>query len=136
MPTLYTAEARASGGRAGRARSSDGILDVKLATPKEMGGTGGATNPEQMFAAGYAACFGSAIEHVAKLKQVSTGPIEVNAKVALNKNPDGFALAVELTAKIEGVDRATAESLVAQADQVCPYSRSIRNNVEVKLSVD
>ncbi|MCC6676040.1 MAG: organic hydroperoxide resistance protein [Phycisphaerales bacterium] len=135
MATLYTAEARVTGGRAGQARSSDGILDVKLGTPKEMGGPGGATNPEQLFAAGYAACFGSAVEYVAKQKQITIGAIEINSRVALNKDESGFGLGVELIAKIAGVDRATAESLIAQAHQVCPYSRSIRNNVDVKLTV-
>lgn len=135
MSTLYTAEARATGGRTGQVRTTDGMLEFKLATPKEMGGPGGATNPEQLFAAGYAACFGSAVEHVAKQKQISTGTISVTSRVALNKDASGFGLGVELAVKIEGVDRATAESLVTQAHQVCPYSRATRGNIEVKLSV-
>lgn len=136
MAKLYTAEAKVTGGRAGHGRSSDGVVDVKLATPKEMGGPGGGTNPEQLFAVGYAACFGSAVEYVAKQKKITTGAIEINSRVALNKDDSGFGLGVELIAKIDGVDRATAESLVAQAHQICPYSRSIRNNVDVKLTVD
>lgn len=135
MATLYTAEARTTAGRSGHSRSSDGVLDLKLATPKDMGGPGGATNPEQLFAAGYSACFGSAIEHVAKQKQISVSAIEVTARIALNKDSGGFSLAAELIAKISGVDRATAESLVAQAHEVCPYSRATRGNIEVKLTV-
>lgn len=136
MATLYTAEAKVTAGRSGHGRSSDGVLDVKLAPPKEMGGGPGAgTNPEQLFAVGYAACFGSAVDYVAKLKKLQAGPIEVNSKVALNKDESGFGLGVELIVKVGGVDRATAESLVREAHQVCPYSKATRGNIDVKLTV-
>lgn len=135
MATLYTAEAKVTAGRNGHGRSSDGVVDVKLATPKEMGGPGGGTNPEQLFAVGYAACFGGAVEFVAKQKKLQAGPVEVSSKVALNKDESGFSIGVELSVRIEGVDRATAESLVKEAHQVCPYSKATRGNVDVKLSV-
>lgn len=138
MPTLYTAEAKVTGGRAGQGRTSDGVVDVKLSTPKEMGGPGtaGATNPEQLFAIGYAACFGGAVEFVARNRKVTlTGPVEVSSKIAFNKDESGFGLGAELAVKVPGVDKATAESLVKEAHTVCPYSKATRNNIDVKLSV-
>lgn len=138
MEALYTAEATAYGeGRNGEVRSSDGVIDEVLSVPKEMGGPGGeATNPEQLFAAGYAACFNSAIAAVARAGKIQVASSEVTAKVGIGSNgTGGFQLAVELTVKIPGLDQAVAEKLVEQAHQVCPYSNATRGNIEVALTV-
>jgi osmotically inducible protein OsmC len=137
MQVLYTAEAVALGeGRNGEVRSSDGVIDEQLSVPKEMGGPGGdATNPEQLFAAGYAACFHSALKVVARNSEVALGRTEVTAKVGIGPNGDGgFQLAVELVAHIPGLEQAVADDLVAKADQVCPYSNALRGNVGVALT--
>lgn len=133
----YTAHATATGGRLGHAATSDGLLSVDLSIPKELGGPGkeGASNPEQFFAAGYAACFGSAIEHVARTTHVQVGAVTVNADVTIDMNDSGFFLAVALKAHVEGVDRETAEKLVHEAHNVCPYSKATRGNIAVDLSV-
>lgn len=138
MIALYTAAATATGGREGHVTSSDGVLDLEVRVPKEMGGGGGAySNPEQLFAAGYAACFDSALSHVSRIAKITTGTTVVTAHVSIGKNDTGgFALAVELHAKIPGVDQATAEDLIAKAHQVCPYSNATRGNVEVRLTVE
>jgi len=135
IKALYTASATATGGRNGKATSSDGVLDLEVRTPKELGGAGGAyTNPEQLFAAGYAACFDSALSLVIKGAKVSTGTTEVTAHVGIGKNDsDGFGLVISLEVTIPGVDQETAEALVAKAHQVCPYSNATRGNVEVTL---
>jgi Ohr subfamily peroxiredoxin len=137
MDILYTATAHATGdGRNGHATSDDGILDVDLRTPKELGGQGGATNPEQLFAAGYAACFHSAMKVVASREKVDVTGSEVSASVGLGMNADGgFGIAVELDVSVPALDRAAAEALVAKAHQVCPYSNATRGNVEVTLTV-
>ena len=137
MNILYTAVAHASGdGRNGHARSEDGILDLELRIPKEMGGPGGATNPEQLFAAGYAACFHSALKLVASQAKQDTTDSEVVADVSIGPNGEGgFGLAVELDVHAPALDRATTEDLVAKAHQVCPYSNATRGNIEVTLSV-
>jgi Ohr subfamily peroxiredoxin len=137
MDILYTATAHATGdGRNGHAISDDGILDVDLRTPKELGGQGGATNPEQLFAAGYAACFHSAMKVVASREKVDVTGSEVSASVGLGMNADGgFGIAVELDVSVPALDRAAAEALVAKAHQVCPYSNATRGNVEVTLTV-
>ncbi|HUQ55701.1 organic hydroperoxide resistance protein [Lentzea sp. NPDC042327] len=138
MEALYTAEATAYGeGRNGEVRSSDGVIDEVLSVPKEMGGPGGdATNPEQLFAAGYSACFNSAIAAVARAGKVQVASSEVTAKVGIGSNgAGGFQLAVELAVKIPGLDQAVAEKLVEQAHQVCPYSNATRGNIEVALTV-
>jgi lipoyl-dependent peroxiredoxin len=137
VDVLYTAEATATGdGRNGEVHSSDGVIDEKLVMPKEMGGAGGLfTNPEQLFAAGYAACFHSALRLVAGQRKVALAETTINAKVGIG--PDGkggFGLAVELVAHLPGVDQATADELVAQAHQVCPYSNATRGNIDVKVS--
>ncbi len=134
METLYTAVATSIGGRNGHVKSSDGVLDFDVKPPKEMGGPGGAyTNPEQLFAAGYSACFGSALNHVALLKKKRIDPA-VTAKVSIGKKNDGgFMLAVEMNVNIPGMDQKEAEQLVQEAHQVCPYSNATRNNVEVTL---
>jgi Ohr subfamily peroxiredoxin len=133
---MYTAKARTTGGRDGRSVSSDGLLDVKLTPPKAMGGAGTATNPEQLFAAGYSACFMSALKHVASLKKVSV-PTDaaIDASVDIGPIAQGFGLAVQLVVHLPGLERAVAEDLIATAHQVCPYSNATRGNIEVDLSL-
>ncbi|MEV4540984.1 organic hydroperoxide resistance protein [Micromonospora echinaurantiaca] len=137
MQVLYTASARATGdGRDGHVQTSDGTLDLDLAVPKEMGGAGGAANPEQLFAAGYAACFHSALRLVARRAKADVTGSVVEAEVGIGPNgAGGFGLAVTLVVDLPTVDRATAEQLVAQAHQVCPYSNATRGNIEVALTV-
>ena len=134
---LYTVTATAEGGRQGRARSDDGALDVPLAAPRAMGGPGGTgTNPEQLFAAGYAACFGSAVEAIARRRRIDAGAVRVTARVAIGLLEGGaFGLAVELQIVLPGVDGETAEALVREAHAVCPYSNATRGNVPVALTV-
>jgi Ohr subfamily peroxiredoxin len=134
MPALYSTKARAVGGREGHAESDDGLLKVDLAIPKELGGKGGATNPEQLFAAGYAACFESALRHIARNQKLPLKGAAVTASVSLNQGGGGFVLGVELEAEIEGLDQDTADILVAAAHKVCPYSNATRGNIDVKLS--
>ena len=135
MKVLYTAAAMSTGdGRNGHVRSSDGLLDFDLAIPKEMGGAGGATNPEQLFAAGYAACFHSALKAVTGQRKVKVSDSSVSAEVGIGPNDaGGFALEVALHVELSGVDQATADDLVAAAHQVCPYSNATRGNIEVTL---
>lgn len=137
MQILYTTTAHATGdGRNGHVQSDDGIIDADVRVPKEMGGTGGATNPEQMFAAGYAACFHSALRFVAGQEGVDTTGTEVSASVSIGSlDTGGFGLAVELDVSVPAVDRPTAEALVARAHEVCPYSNATRGNIEVSLAV-
>lgn len=138
MTHLYTARATAVGGRSGTVRSDDGILDLQLAMPKELGGKGGATNPEQLFAAGYAACFENAVIHVtrAQADKVRDDDIEVVGEVGLLPYATGgFGLAVTLDVAITGVDQAKAEEIVRAAHAVCPYSNAIKGNVDVTLNV-
>ncbi|PKW19866.1 organic hydroperoxide resistance protein [Saccharopolyspora spinosa] len=138
MTVLYTAEATATGaGRDGRTRSSDGVLDLDLVVPKELGGPGGAaTNPEQLFAAGYAACFHSALQLVARRARVGITDSSVTAQVGIGRNGDGgFGLSVGLVVALPGVPREQAQELVNAADEVCPYSNAIRGNVEIELRV-
>jgi len=133
---LYTAHAHTTGGRDGRSVTDDGLLDVKLAVPKAMGGAGGATNPEQLFAAGYSACFMGAIKHVAGLKKISVpATAAIDASVDIGPIPQGFGIAVQLVVNLPGLDPAVAQELVAAAHQVCPYSNATRGNIEVDLSV-
>jgi len=134
---LYTAHATATGGREGSAKSSDGRLAIKLSTPKELGGAGGdGTNPEQLFAAGYSACFLGALKLVAGKDGVKRpDSTEVAGSVGIGPIPTGFGIAVELKISAPGVDRATLEGLVQKAHVVCPYSNATRNNVDVKLTV-
>jgi Ohr subfamily peroxiredoxin len=138
MPdALYTAQATATGGRVGRARSSDGALDVGLVVPAELGGDAGApgTNPEQLFAAGYAACFLSALKLVAGKRGVQADDATVDADVALHSEGRGFKLAVALRVAMPGVEREQATKLVETAHQVCPYSNATRDNIDVALEV-
>src|SRR6185295_14555427 len=133
---LYTATATATGGRDGRARSDDGVLDLALVPPKALGGSGATgTNPEQLFAAGYAACFRSAIGAVARAKKITTGPVSVTTKVTLGTIGQGYGLAVELKASLPELPRDQAEALVHAAHQVCPYSNATRGNILVEVSL-
>jgi lipoyl-dependent peroxiredoxin len=135
VKVLYTAAAMSTGdARSGHVRSSDGQIDLDLAVPKEMGGAGGATNPEQLFAAGYAACFHSALKAVSRQKKVELADSSVSAEVGIGPNDaGGFGLQVALHVEVSGVDQATADELVAAAHQVCPYSNATRGNIEVAL---
>jgi lipoyl-dependent peroxiredoxin len=138
MQVLYTAEATAHGGRQGKVRSSDGVLDLALAMPEQMGGSGadGHTNPEQLFAAAYAACFQSALVLVARKQDATIGETTVTSRVSLGRDDQGgYGLQVQLSVSIPGVGREQAEDLVAKAHQVCPYSRATLGNVEVGLTV-
>ena len=132
---LYTARATATGGRSGHAVSDDGILDFDLRPPKEMGGPGGATNPEQLFAAGYAACFQSALSVVGRRQSVDTSNSTVEADVTIGTVPGGgYGLAVALRVSIPGVEPATVQALAEAAHQVCPYSNATRGNIDVTVS--
>ena len=137
MNVLYTATVTSSGeGRNGHVRSSDLLVDVDVATPKEMGGPGGATNPEQLFAAGYAACFHSALTLVARRAKTTVEGSEVTAEVGIGRDGQGgFGLTVVLRISMPGVDRDTAEQLAAAAHQVCPYSNATRGNIDVALEI-
>ena len=137
MNVLYTATAHATGdGRNGHARSEDGILDIDMRVPREMGGPGGAANPEMLFAAGYAACFHSALKVVARQEKVGVDGSEAAASVGIGPlDNGGFGLAVELRVSIPGLDRDTAEKLIARAHEVCPYSNATRGNIPVTLTV-
>jgi lipoyl-dependent peroxiredoxin len=136
MAKLYNTAALSTGdGRIGHVRSADGALDLDLAVPKELGGAGGATNPEQLFAAGYAACFHSALKHVARSRKIALTGTAVTAAVGLDPTDQGgYALVVDLSAEVGGVDQATAEELVAAAHEVCPYSNATRGNIPVTLT--
>ena len=130
----YRTTATARGGRDGTARTEDGTFEVKLATPKELGGTGGeGNNPEQLFAAGYAACFGSAVGHVARAQKLVPGPIAITAHVTIGPVGMAFGLAVELVADIPELRRDQAEALIRAAHQVCPYSNATRGNIAVDV---
>ena len=138
MSELYSTQVLAVGGRHGTVRSSDGVLDLPLAMPSALGGKGGATNPEQLFAAGYAACFGNAVIHTTRnrTQKVRDDDIDVTATVGLKSNGSGgFALTVALDVVIAGVEQAVAEAIVDDAHRVCPYSNAIRGNIEVALNV-
>lgn len=138
MKRLYTADVVVTGGRGGHARSADGNLDVTLATPAEMGGPGGAgTNPEQLFAAGYAACFESALMVAARRQGKQVDDVTIRAIVGIGPVENrGFGLDVELRIMLPGQTRADAEALVAQAHAVCPYSNATRGNIAVELIIE
>lgn len=135
----YTAHATTIGGRNGRVESSDGLIKADLSVPKDIGGPGkpGASNPEQFFAAGYSACFGGAVEYAASLEKLHVGPVTVTADVTLDNKPErGFFLAVTLKTHVEGADAATARRLVDKAhNEICPYSKATRGNIEVVTEV-
>lgn len=137
MKTLYTAEALTTGdGRNGHARSADGRLDLQLATPTEMGGSGDGTNPEQLFAIGYAACFHSALRMVGRQEKVDISDSAVGSRVSIGQlDNGGFGLAVELEITLPHLDHAAAQELSEKAHQVCPYSNATRGNIDVTLVV-
>lgn len=136
MDILYTAKATVSGGRDGAARTEDGQLELKLAVPKAMGGKGDGTNPEELFAAGYAACFIGALKVVAAhAKQKLPESLRIDSQVGLGKVGAAYGINAALAVYLEGMDEAVAQQLVNQAHQVCPYSNATRGNIEVTLSV-
>ena len=133
---LYTARATSTGGRDGKSRSDDGKLDVKLAPPNEMGGDGCGTNPEQLFAAGYSACFMGAMKFVAGQQKITVpSDTSITAEVAIGPIPQGFGIQVAMAISLPGMSREGAEKLVAAAHTVCPYSNATRGNIEVTLTV-
>ena len=134
---LYTAHATSTGGREGTSKTADGVLDVKLTTPKELGGNGATgTNPEQLFAAGYSACFIGAMKHVAMLQKITLpADVSIQADVGIGPIPAGFGIQVAMTVTIPGMEREAAEKLVQTAHGVCPYSNATRGNIEVTLTV-
>ncbi len=134
---LYRAYAEATGGRDGRAISSDGVLDVALSTPKELGGAGGqGSNPEQLFAAGYAACFIGAMKVVAAKTQVQLpADLSIEGVVGIGPIPNGFGIEVELRISLPGMERSSAEQLIERAHGVCPYSNATRGNIDVTLTL-
>ena len=133
---VYKAHATSTGGRDGSTRSSDGLLDVKLSVPKEMGGGGGGVNPEQLFAAGYSACFIGAMKFVAGQQKVALpADTSINATVGIGQIPAGFGIEVQLLVKVPGVERAVAQAIVDKAHQVCPYSNATRGNIEVTITL-
>ena len=138
---VYTAHASATGGRDGYAASNDGLLDVKLSTPKEMGGAGGGVNPEQLFAAGYSACFLGAMKFVGSMEKIAI-PADTKIEGAVGIGPfgagpapEGFNIAVELKISLPGMDKAAAQALVEKTHKVCPYSNATRGNIDVTLTV-
>lgn len=138
MKPLYTATATVRGGREGSFESSDGALKHDLSMPKELGGPGGpGTNPEQLFAAGYGACYESALANVARKEKIKLEDVEVTSNVSIGKDESdgGFRLAVRLDVKMSGVDHATAEDLAKKAHAFCPYSKATRGNIDVELNV-
>lgn len=133
---LYTAHAHTTGGREGHSKTDDGLLDVKLTPPKAMGGAGTATNPEQLFAAGYSACFMGAMKHVAGMKKIAVpADAAIDASVDIGPIPAGFGIAAKLVVSLPGMDRAVAQDLIDTAHQVCPYSNATRGNIVVDLSL-
>ncbi|MFD4372146.1 organic hydroperoxide resistance protein [Streptomyces sp. NPDC058486] len=132
---LYTAVATAENGRDGRVATDDGKLDLVVNPPKAMGGSGEGTNPEQLFAAGYSACFQGALGVVARNENADISGSTVTAEVGIGKNDDGFGIIVKISASIPNVDAETAKSLIEKAHQVCPYSKATRGNITVELAV-
>jgi lipoyl-dependent peroxiredoxin len=134
---VYTAHASATGGREGHARSDNGVLDVKLGTPKEMGGAGGeVTNPEQLFAAGYSACFIGAMKFVGGRDKIAVpADLKIDGEVGIGPIPNGFGIQVELKISLPGMDKAVAQDLVNRAHIVCPYSNATRGNIDVTLTL-
>jgi len=138
MKPLYTADVKVVGGREGSIRSSDGALDHKLSMPKELGGPGGeGTNPEQLFAAGYGACYESALANIARKEGVALKDVTIHSQVMIGKDEtdDGFKLAVKLRIEMPGIERSQAEELAKKAHDFCPYSKATRGNIDVELNV-
>ncbi len=137
LTPLYTANALSKGGRGGNVKSDDGLIDVNLATPKSMGGDGAVgSNPEQLFAAGYSACFAGALGLVARTQGVNPGPFTIGAAVTFNKAADGFSISTRLIGTFPELEKSKAQALMHAAHQVCPYSRATRGNMPVELIVD
>ena len=138
MKVMYTAEVTTVGARHGHATSSDGLIDLDLARPVEMGGTGKATNPEQLFGAAYSACFGGAVEYNAQQKKIKTGDITVKSRVSVGRfdagEGEGFGIKVDLDVTLPEMEQSAAEELVAWAHRTCPYSNATRGNVEVNIT--
>lgn len=137
MNVLYTTSATTSGGRAGKAETESGSLSLDLSVPKDLGGPGGeGTNPEELFAMGYSACYGSALQHVAQHHKIDLGNFTVSAEVSIGKNEEGdFQLAVTLDTFIPGIAVEKGEELIKEAHEVCPYSRATEDNIDVTLNL-
>lgn len=133
MTTLYTAKASAKNGREGHVTTSDGIIDLDLTPP---GGSKSGANPELLFASGYAACFGSAVAHVARMKKLDVKDVTVESEVSLNKDDSGFSISAKLNVLLPGLDEAAAADLVKTAHTVCPYSKATQGNIDVELSAN
>jgi Ohr subfamily peroxiredoxin len=133
---LYTAHTHTTGGRDGKTVSDDGLLSVNLSMPKAMGGSGTATNPEQLFAAGYSACFMGALKHVASIKKLKIpDDASIDASVDIGPIPQGFGIAVRLNVSLPGLDQAVSRDRIDTAHQVCPYSNATRDNIDVQLNL-
>ena len=133
---LYTAHIHTTGGREGKSSTSDGVLSINLTPPKEMGGSGVATNPEQLFAMGYSACFMGAMKHVAASKKIKIpDDASIDASVSIGPIPQGFGIAVKMDIALPNMDRTLAQEIIDEAHQVCPYSNATRGNIEVNLSL-
>ncbi len=133
---LYTANATSKGGRGGNVKSDDGLIDLNLTTPKSMGGDGAVgSNPEQLFAAGYSACFAGAVGVVARMEKINPGPFTISAAVTFNKGDDGYSISTRLTGTFGDMEKSKAEALMQAAHQVCPYSKATRGNMPVELIV-
>ena len=133
---IYRAHATSTGGRDGTSKTSDGSLDIKLTVPKEMGGAGGGVNPEQLFAAGYSACFLGAMKFVAGTQKVTLpADTSINATVGIGQIPAGFGIEVQMVVNVPGMDKVAAQALVDKAHQVCPYSNATRGNIEVSITL-
>ena len=133
---LYTAHAHTTGGREGKSSTSDGVLNINLTPPKEMGGSGAATNPEQLFAMGYSACFMGAMKHVASSRKIKIpDDASIEASVSIGPIPQGFGIAVRMDIALPYMDRALAQEIINEAHQVCPYSNATRDNIEVTLTL-
>ena len=133
---LYTANAISKGGRGGNVKSEDGLIDLNLTTPKSMGGDGAVgSNPEQLFAAGYSACFAGALGVVARMEKINPGAFTISAAVTFNKGDDGYSISTKLTGSFPDLEKSKAEALMQAAHQVCPYSKATRGNMPVELVV-
>jgi len=136
MEKMYTAVVTAKGGRTGTVKSSDGLIDFKLEKPVEMGGNGSGLNPEQLFAAAYGACYGGALEGVAKARHIDLGDYTIEPQISFNKDGGNFALSGELHIEIPQIDQEVAAKLAHSAHMVCPYSKAVKGGMEVKLVVN
>lgn len=135
MSKVYEAVVTSQGGREGHIRSSDGILDMSVSLPKSMGGNEKHTNPEQLFAAGYAACYENALIHLGKMKKLDTSDSQVTAKVGLIMGAGGVDLTAHLLVTLPKLDRTTAQNLIEEAHKTCPYSKATKGNIEVKIEL-